>query len=585
MDSASTQVSKVYTPKTAQFAARSKPVTSGATMSDQQRAALEKVLQDTKPSEYVKKVETDGSGRYEQQQAFVQQQQEWLQKHMYNPEKKKTRSAQRVIIAILLFIIMSGVGFFGWYYWWTTYASFEYNLHTIVILEGMPLDPNDFLIPGENNDRISAVYRNPMFKPSVGYQSAPLTLIMGWRVVEASAPLYILTPVNQIIHEFTESGQELKPTDFIIDELNGAGTLYDVQFIDEPMPLEDYPVGEHTLHLTLNNKPFNVSLIVEDTTAPEAVPVDLDIKIGEDVRPEDFVTDVSDASDDLPILITYYETEPNVFGHDQIIAIKVEDHYGNYTVVHAGLTVQHNRAPPVIEGTDTIIINIGDPILFLQGVTAHDDFGRDLTERILIDNSDVDRNEVGVYTVRYTVVDFTGQSFETSETVHVLDINMELVNEEVDRALARIITEDMTQMDQVYAIFRWVRSNVSYALNRDRPETAYEGAYRAIRERRGNCYVFYSISEIMMTRAGIPNMLIERIPGTPTAHRWNLVNPDGMGWHHYDSFPSRLGVGIQLAFFTDSQATEFTHRIATHAERPAENYYTYDPSLYPEIVP
>jgi len=88
----------------------------------------------------------------------------------------------------------------------------------------------------------------------------------------------------------------------------------------------------------------------------------------------------------------------------------------------------------------------------------------------------------------------------------------------------------------------------------------------------------------MFTRAGIPNMLIERIPGTPTAHRWNLINPDDLGWHHYDSFPVRLGMGIQMAFFTDTQAAEFTEQIAGFTDRPVENYYTYDPLLYPEIV-
>jgi hypothetical protein len=95
---------------------------------------------------------------------------------------------------------------------------------------------------------------------------------------------------------------------------------------------------------------------------------------------------------------------------------------------------------------------------------------------------------------------------------------------------------------------------------------------------------FFSISEIMLTRAGIPNEQIDRIPGTPLRHRWNLVNPDDLGWHHFDSFPSPFGVGRQKAFFTDSQAEEFTHQFATREENPMNNYYTYDPSLYPTIV-
>jgi len=531
----------------------------------------------------VEKSETQPVIKFTQQE-ILSQRHEWQQKRINIPEKQKKNPVRNVIITVLLVIVLSGVGFFGWFYWWTTHATFEFKLQPIVILEGQHVSPDDFLVPGENLDRVSAVFRNPSFRPSVGYQDIQLTLAAGWRAVETSAPLYILSAVNKIEHEYAKISPDMKPVDFIANASVANGVPFDIRFVEEPMLLEDYPVGEHILNLTLNGAPFRVLLTVEDTTPPEAVPVSVAIKIGEEVSPEDFVTDITDASDHLPLQITYYEAEPDVFGHDQIILIKVEDYYGNYSVVHAGLTVQHNKEPPVIEGTGTILVTIGDPILYLRGVTAHDDLGRDLTDMIIVDNSSVNQHEAGVYTVLYRVVDFTGLSFEIEETIHMLEIDMEYVNDEVDKALEGIINDDMTQLEQVRAIFNWVRSKVSYALNRDRPETSYEGAYRALREHRGNCFVFYSISELMLTRAGIPNMLIERIPGTPTAHRWNLVNPDGLGWHHYDSFPARYGAGSQMAFFTNTQAREFTRRMANLEERPMSNYYTFDPDLYPEIV-
>jgi len=531
----------------------------------------------------IEKSETQPARKFTQQEILAEHR-ERQQKRINIPEKQKKSSVQNVIITILLIVILSGAGFFGWFYWWTTYATFEYKLQPVVILDGQHVSPDDFLVPGENMERITAVFRNPAFRPSTGHQEVQLTLAMGWRAVETSAPLYILTTINKIEHEYATISPEMKPIDFLTNASIASGVPFDVRFVDEPMQLEDYPVGEHTLDLTLNGADFSVLLAVGDTTPPEAVSVSVAIKIGEEVKPEDFVTNITDASDHLPIQITYYETGPDIFGHDQIIAVKVEDYYGNYTVVHAGLTVQHNKEPPVIEGTGTMLITIGDPILYMQGVTARDDLGRDLTDMVIVDSSDVNQHEAGVYTVRYRVVDFTGLSFEIEETIHMLDVDMEFVNDEVDRVLEVIIKDEMTQMEQVRAIFNWVRSNVSYALNRDRPETSYEGAYRALRERRGNCYVFYSISELLMTRAGIPNMLIERIPGTPTAHRWNLVNPDGLGWHHYDSFPARYGAGSQMAFFTDSQAREFTRRMANLEERPMNNYYTFDPERYPEIV-
>jgi len=493
---------------------------------------------------------------------------------------------RKKIVIILVIAVLVGAGFYGWYYWWTTHATFGYSLQPVVILEGQPVEPEAFLKPGENDERISAVFGSPSFEPSTGKQDVPLSLSMGWRSVEAAAPLYVLTAISARVHEFGETAPELKAVDFLANASVAEGQTIDVRFVEEPMLLEDYPVGDFTLSLTLNGAPFEVLLTVEDTTPPEVEAVDIDIMIGEEVEPENFVSNITDASDDLPITITYYENEPDVFGQNQTIAIKVEDYYGNYTVVYAELLVKFNTDDPVIEGARTIVNFVGDPILYLQGVTAYDDFGRDITDRIEVDSSDVDTSVLGIYTVRYKVTDFSGLTYETEAAVQIVDIDINYVNEEVDRYLESILNDGMTQLQKVHAIFNWVRSEIGYALNRERPDTAYEGAYRALRERRGNCYIFYSISELMLTRAGIENMMIERIEGTPTRHRWNLINPDGLGWHHYDSYPypQRLNLGERRAFFTDTEAREFTRQIANLAERPMNDFYTFDPSLYPDIV-
>jgi len=131
---------------------------------------------------------------------------------------------------------------------------------------------------------------------------------------------------------------------------------------------------------------------------------------------------------------------------------------------------------------------------------------------------------------------------------------------------------------------RWVRSNVTMVQGvRGGPASVYEGAYRALRDRRGNCYIFFSISERLLTRAGIPNMRISRTPGVSTNHHWNLINPDGLGWHHFDSMPSRFDWSPSMYMFTQSQAEQFARDQAPlHGN---EHYYTFDPALYPPIVP
>jgi hypothetical protein len=79
----------------------------------------------------------------------------------------------------------------------------------------------------------------------------------------------------------------------------------------------------------------------------------------------------------------------------------------------------------------------------------------------------------------------------------------------------------------------------------------------------------------MLTRAGIPTMRVERIDGTPTRHRWNLINPDDLGWHHYDSVPIRLEIDRdRMAFFTDTEARYFTSEMLR--VNGMRDYFTYN---------
>jgi hypothetical protein len=67
-------------------------------------------------------------------------------------------------------------------------------------------------------------------------------------------------------------------------------------------------------------------------------------------------------------------------------------------------------------------------------------------------------------------------------------------------------------------------------------------------------------------------------------HYWNLINPDELGWHHFDSmpFPSVLGVNPQMYMFTNSRSVYFANLIASR--HGGTTYFTFDPELYPEIV-
>ena len=506
--------------------------------------------------------------------------------HAYSDRqlKKKRSVAKPLIITLLLVLVLGGGGLYGWYYWLTEHATFDYDLHPVVILSGQSVKADDFINSGGEMERVTAVFQNPGFKPQNGFQHVPLTLTQGLRTVEATITLHVMTTVDRISHEYRVEGFDLRAVDFIANLDAAAGVPFDVQFAEEPKQLEKYEVGEHILFLTLNGAPFEVLLTVEDTTPPSARAVDKFIVAGETVAPEEFVEDVYDPSG---IKSIEFVEEPNFLSDRvQIVEIEVTDIYGNSAIFRGELTVHLNAEPPIIEGTDTIVSIKDNPILYLQGVTAVDDMGREL--EVQVDSSGVDQYTVGEYKVIYFAVDATGLRSEVEETVHILDIDIEWLYARVDEALEDIRKDirkdEITQLDMVKGIQIWVKRYLDYSGTRNDPVHDYEGAYRALRDKRGNCFTYYSLSAVMLTRAGIPNMPINRIPGTPTRHRWNLVNPDGLGWHHYDStpLPSDLNFWSESAFFTASKAREVTRRYQSHDGR--RDYYTYDITLYPDIV-
>jgi hypothetical protein len=551
-------------PKNPQPKARKKPkyVYPEATLSEKQMAELKKIV---RPSA--------------QRGAALQDSKQITMAEPIGIEIKDRSIAKTVVFIVVLIGILSAAGFAGWYYWWTTHATFEYTLQPVVILDGQSVAPNDFLYPGEEMAGVTAVFRDPDFVPAVGLHFVPLTLTLNLRTVDTAAILYVLTPIEFLQHELSVEGVILRPVEFLSNADITTNVSFNIRFSEEPQPLEEYPVGTFPLHLSLNDVPFEVMLHVIDTTPPTAMPVNRTIQIGEEVFPEEFVTDIYDAS---PIASVAFLNEPDIFARqDTIVSVVIEDIFGNGAVFHAELFVMLNQTPPVIEGVPGIIESeAGTPVTYDPGATAYDDFGREL--EVYIDNSGVDEETVGTYIAVYWAEDLTGLRTEVEVTVHVISVDPDYVIQQVDELLSRVINDRMTQAQKTLAIHNWVRWTVANTTTGSGSRSVTEEAYMAIRERRGDSHVYASISELMLTRAGIPNMRIERTHDAETNHYWLLVNPDGLGWHHFDPFPTGISLSDRTSMFTDSQAKEFAQRIQAHSG--VEDYFAYDAGLYPDIV-
>lgn len=228
--------------------------------------------------------------------------------------------------------------------------------------------------------------------------------------------------------------------------------------------------------------------------------------------------------------------------------------------------------PPVIYASD-VRIPVGGTADFMKDVRAHDLHDGDVG--VEMDDSEVNTDIPGYYTVRYKAEDSTGNIGEKSIRVTVsnwdgIPVDPSLPDALADEIVGAIITDEMSERERAEAVFDWITENIRYRFSFESQEYMGDeatGAYMGLTDGYGTCWTFYSVSALLLTKAGIENMRIKRV--TP-AHYWNLVRVDGE-WYHFDTTP-----------YVDENRRVFLLTDAELAEYNGENgYYVFDPSLYP----
>jgi len=470
-------------------------------------------------------------------------------------------------IAVALFIFLSN-------------PAFSVPVNNVLVLEGHEPNPQDFLSLA-HSPQTTVEIRNlddiNWNEPGEVQVQLRLRQDGSLRSAREQATVYIITPPTHLEVEVGTPAHDLPDHWLVLAE--NLPQLNSIHFDLQGNLPEDitYSTGQFGIEVSLGGVTVPVQLTVIDTTPPTATPVNVTLPMNQMPEPEAFVTDIFDHS--LPVSIEFV-AEPDVFQDgDQTVEILLTDRYGNSTVIASTFTVEPNTVPPTIYGVQNLYLMVDSAAMFRRNITAEDAFGRPID--FTVDSSQVDIATLGVYTIIYRAEDAWGLYTEVTAEVTVVGVDPEDVRERAQRILDNILRDDMTQVEQARAIFNWVNWNIAYTASFEH-RSVYESANQALTHRRGNCFVFYSISEVMLTLVGIPNMRVDRADVQPgqSRHAWNLINPDGLGWHHFDSTPSR--VNINRFMFTQTQAEEFTAR--TQRETGTRNYFHIDLDLYPEIV-
>lgn len=236
-----------------------------------------------------------------------------------------------------------------------------------------------------------------------------------------------------------------------------------------------------------------------------------------------------------------------------------------------------DTTPPVIEGAQDRKVFIGDTVAYRTGVTVTDD--RDPAPWLDVDSSAVDLSQAGEYPLIYTAADSAGNTASVTVTITVAVkpknyVEPEVIYEKADEILAKIITEDMTTEEQVWAVYKYVHRYITYYGKSDRTDYV-QTAYHALKTQGADCYGFFAASKLLLERLGIPTIDVQKVRNFPqdSDHFWSLVSIDGgETWYHYDSTPW-TDMGREVCLVTDAELDEMS--------RNHEGCYNRDKDLYP----
>lgn len=365
-----------------------------------------------------------------------------------------------------------------------------------------------------------------------------------------------------------EVGEIPEISQFLKNPSDDASFKTDISKVDTSV------LGEHTIEIKVAFATFKTSLKVVDTVAPTAEPVDTITEAGTLPKASDCVKNIVDKTE---VSVSFKET-PDTSKDGTVSAIVLlVDKAGNKSEVKVNIEVWSDKEAPVISGVSNKTITKGGTISYRQGVTVTDNMDENPT--LEIDNSKVDLNKVGKYTVTYTATDRSGNKTTKTITVSVIakensskpEVTEENVRSMALKVLNQITDDSMSKMEVAFAIYNWVYNNIEYVGSSDKSSWVV-GAYQAFTKKTGDCYNFFAAAKALFEVAGIENVDVVKSVTTHSRHYWSLINL-GDGWYHVDTTP-RKGDGDLFFMVTDAELEAYSVK---HG-----NSHIFDPDAYPE---
>lgn len=431
------------------------------------------------------------------------------------------------------------------------------------------ITPEEFAADISDFSKVSVSFVKPPDLKMLGFQAVELILTdESGNTAEIGAGIYLFETVKELVFEAgTVLGVSEK--DFTVNYTD-SGSLSLV----ENGPINFFVPGSYAVTLKCGKYEQPAFVRIKDTAPPDADVKNCRTLKGRPIPADDFVYNITDIS---PVKVKYKTLPDFSAGGVQTAYIILEDAYGNTREYTAELTVETDNTPPVISGELDKRVIVGGTVSYRAGVSVKDDHDEDV--QLEIDVKDVNLKLPGTYKIVYWAVDSSGNKSEVTGSLSVYEIDMDYVNGMADGILAKIITKNMDPRAKARAIYDFVAGKMRYSATNAAQEIA-QRAYDAFGRGVGDCYTYMAAARVLLTRAGIENKTVKRIPEAQTPHFWNLVNT-GDGWYHFDVCPTPGDVltDDQKFMFTETQAKKYTKTITKR-----DHYYDYDKSEVPEVV-
>ena len=393
-----------------------------------------------------------------------------------------------------------------------------------------------------------------------GKQSIEVVLTdLGGNSATVVSELFISQVVSELTVEAGSNPPELK--DFVIEGETAKFTT-NINSIDYTIP------ADRIVKLQVDGIDYEVTMHIVDSVVPKVEVQDVSSFTLVPIEAEKFILSVDDVTE---VTAGFVENPDLTQAGEQTVEIRVTDAGGNETVKAVKLTLEEDVEAPVISGVTDLSVLVGSSVSYKKNVTVTDNCPEGLN--LIVDNSAVNLSVEGTYPITYIARDFAGN--ETTVMANIT-VRPKVYDENevyalADSVLASIITPDMSPEQKLEAIYSYNQSHIAY-ISHSEKDNWVRAAYEGLAEGRGDCYVYACTAKVLLTRAGITNMDIEKIPSR-TSHYWNLVNL-GYGWYHFDTTPRTSG-HPHICMWTEEQLMEYS---AAHY-----NSHNYDHSLYPEV--